>query len=131
MGVSYAGLSSPFVHESEVGIWQAGYRCPDVQLKLSSGEQKWLYTIAAYGKFIVFCIGGHIDLGERYQNLVTVYDILPGDAKVKSKTGSEAFAADWVAKEEERFYVVVRPDMYVGFAGKDGEGAREYLSLLL
>jgi len=129
MGISYECLSSTLIHESQRGIWRAGYRCPDVPLiHYNSGEEKWLYDLVAYGSFLVLSMGerhrNYNGLGaSSRQNLMTVYNILPATSTNDQPPGTEdnegqVFRARWL-QGDDNFVVVVRPDMYVGLVAGD------------
>lgn len=118
MGVSYRGMASPLVHTSQHGIWRAGDRCPDVLLSLSSGEEKWLYTVASYGKHLILSIGGGMKADPKYEHVVTVHNIVASESRVDSEELTSVFRAKWLA-EDDQAVVVVRPDMYIGYVGID------------
>lgn len=138
MGVSYRDLSSPLVHTSQHGIWVAGDRCPDLQLVLPSGEEKWLYSTVTYGKYLILSLGRHLDIDSKYQDIVTTFTIVPATAGSetgisdfekplgeKAMSGS-TFTARWLAPDD-RAVIVVRPDMYIGYVADDRESWRDYL----
>jgi hypothetical protein len=144
MGVSYHDLSSPLVHESAEGIWKAGYRCPDVLIaSYESANPSRLYSKVSYGKFVVLFIGQPRSVPEQYNDLATALVILPPTRKeddtgqpvkgIRDSAGLSAhggvFNADWVA-ENDCLSVVIRPDMYIGYAGVTEQGWLEYLDMI-
>ncbi|KAK7423359.1 hypothetical protein QQX98_001150 [Neonectria punicea] len=137
LGVSYDGLSSPLVKESQHDIWKAGDRCPDIIMTPASGvESIRLYTMATYGKFLVLFIGKHLESAFDYGSVTDSYHILPADEQTEQQgqTGEfqttavgKRFTADWV-KVEDSFVVVVRPDMYIGYVTSDDDSWTQYLA---
>lgn len=131
MGVSYRGIGSPLVHDSQQGIWRAGDRCPDVLLTLPSGKEKWLYSVASYGKHLILSIGGELSADPRYESVATVHNILSTHSGKKEGgendglASSSALTAKWLA-ENERTVVVVRPDMYIGYVGNEPDSWKAY-----
>ncbi|KAH7137200.1 FAD binding domain-containing protein [Dactylonectria estremocensis] len=118
MGVSYDGLASPLIKESEHDIWKAGHRCPDIIVKAaSSAASTRLYAEASYGKFLVLLIGKHPESAFNYSSIADVYHILPSEEQAEpgqevqsQTTEGNRFTADWV-KSDDSFVVVVRPDI--------------------
>ncbi|KPM39945.1 hypothetical protein AK830_g6626 [Neonectria ditissima] len=139
MGVSYDGLSSPLIKESEHGIWKAGHRCPDIVMKPASGsESTRLYSKASYGKFLVLFIGKHPESAFDYGSVADSYHILPADeqleqaqaGEIQATAAGKRFTADWV-KAEDSFVVVVRPDMYIGYVTSGDDSWTQYLADLV
>lgn len=130
MGVAYNEFNSPLVVPSEVGIWRAGYRCPDVEVTpIKGGDSRWLYKEAVYGKHLVLAIGNTqvADLG--FHEHTYRFDIASEPASDRAaEVDNKVFRADWVGKKDS-FVVLVRPDMYVAYAG-DAEGAKAHLGEL-
>ncbi|KAH7133563.1 FAD binding domain-containing protein [Dactylonectria macrodidyma] len=122
MGVSYDGLASPLIKESQHDIWKAGHRCPDIIIKAaSSAASTRLYAEASYGKFLVLLIGKHPESAFDYDSIADVYHILPSEEQAEQAqevqsqaTEGNRFTADWV-KSDDSYAVVVRPDMYIGY----------------
>lgn len=132
MGVAYDECKSPIVTESSVGIWKAGYRCPDVVVTpaAAGGESRWLYQEASYGKFVVLQIGEQQLSGLGFGQDVTIYKIT--DTAVEDgqeEANVKSFLADWITAEDSAI-VVVRPDFYIGHVGRDVEATRQYLGSL-
>lgn len=153
MGVSYQDTGSPLVTASQHGIWKAGYRCPDMVLQShgsSGGEGKRLYSQVSYGKYVILAVGnhaqddgaplGHGDVAVRYDVVAATTSSSTGadsGTEINGQAAAEAnlvsttsFTADWVLPEEEPFTVVIRPDMYIGYVGKDVASCRQYLDEL-
>ncbi|KAF9878656.1 FAD binding domain-containing protein [Colletotrichum karsti] len=138
MGVSYDGTGSPLVQGSTQGIWTPGRRCPDVYLTPSSEQEpKRLYDLLAgkYGKHVVLKIGRQETDGpapaDGLKDVARFFRVTPHNAETRTTSiedSSSLFSAEWVGSDDE-FVVVVRPDMYIGYAGQ-GEGWKEYLSYL-
>ncbi|KAI5861029.1 FAD binding domain-containing protein [Durotheca rogersii] len=143
MGVSYDGLGSELIVESEQGIWKAGKRCPDIRLThIATGEAKRLYSTVTYGKYLILALGRERNLEKRFGDLCTYFTLLPSsstraetsgdDTKQETETEREAgagvFSSEVVAVADD-FVVVVRPDMYIGYIGR-GDGWRDYLEQL-
>lgn len=129
MGVNYSEFATPLVQGVEHGIWRPGYRCPDVVMTATSGETTRLYQNASYGEFIVLTIGKRVRNGSI---LAPVYTILPdgttnGHVQLdQDRDGDKTFTADWVKNDSA--IVIVRPDMYVGYAGTaEDDGWKRYL----
>lgn len=136
MGISYEGLSSPFVQESSHGIWRAGYRCPDFVLTNGSGNKRWLYQIVSYGKFIIITVGADTGAPSRLPNLATKITLLPecadGGGSEKSASALEqnnTYTADWL-KGDKSYVVAVRPDMYVGMVDESLDKVCSWLEKL-
>ncbi|KAI8960216.1 FAD binding domain-containing protein [Daldinia sp. FL1419] len=133
MGVSYDGIGSELIADSERGIWKAGRRCPDIQLCRDGTEEVLrLYSIISYGKYLVLFIGRSgtaQSLGD-----VCTYFVLRDRNSVQDPTNghgnglqgeAHVFSSDVVTAEDD-FTVVVRPDMYIGYVG-NGDGWKQYL----
>ncbi|GKU22323.1 unnamed protein product [Fusarium langsethiae] len=129
MGVNYSEFATPLVQGIEHGIWKPGYRCPDVVLTATFGEITRLYQNVAYGEFIVLAIGKRLLNGFIS---AAVYSILP-DGTTNGRTEldqdrdcDKTFTANWVKNDSA--IVIVRPDMYVGYAGTiEDEAWKSYL----
>ncbi|KAM0496320.1 hypothetical protein ACHAP8_007581 [Fusarium lateritium] len=129
MGVNYSEFATPLVQGTEHGIWRPGYRCPDVVMTATSGETTRLYQNVAYGEFIVLAIGNRLPNGS---TSAPVYTILPGGTTNghvqldQDRDCDKTFFADWANKASA--IVIVRPDMYVGYAGTaEDEAWKNYL----
>ncbi|KJZ69007.1 hypothetical protein HIM_11609 [Hirsutella minnesotensis 3608] len=134
MGVSYETFDSSLVWASEHGIWKAGHRCPDVALQTAYGKNTQFYSETSYGKYHVLLIGSHPSSDVGHGDVAAIYRISP--AKTTSSEGSlsafgaaRQFQANW-AKDGDSFVVVVRPDMYIGYVGKDVDSCKLYLDFL-
>ncbi|KAI1086361.1 FAD binding domain-containing protein [Rostrohypoxylon terebratum] len=135
MGISYDGVGSELIAESERGIWKAGKRCPDIWLApVGSNETIRLYSIISYGKYLVIFLGKQ-DVQMLFGSICTYFILRPSDgAQMETKghdkgsnneTSVSVFSSNAVATEDD-FVVVVRPDMYIGYVG-EGDGWKKYL----
>jgi phenol 2-monooxygenase len=136
MGVSYDGLGSPLVRESEEhGFWKSGRRCPDVSFTAAGQTSPTrLYASVKYGRFLVLHIGGQSRAGTEKdlnldgvglgQALVEHLYISPSSSSLPGGV-QKHFTADF-ATLDDPFVVVVRPDMYLGFVGAQDDW-RDYL----
>lgn len=138
MGVSYDGIESALISESECGIWKAGKRCPDLELFQPASElPQRLYSKVPYGKFLILQIGDIPCRRHLSKDVVTYFTIRsPSDDTPSSATETEADKSEFDGfrsenvKQGESFLAVIRPDMYVGYVG-DEAGADKYLSDIL
>ncbi|KAJ3484330.1 hypothetical protein NLG97_g7080 [Lecanicillium saksenae] len=135
MGVCYEEAAGASIRTSQRGIWTAGRRCPDVELRTVSGsEGTRLYRHVTYGKFIIISVGKQQPRSSAFTTLSLRIDILPLSAKVGNQCDlddvglcethcSKRFKASWV--EEESYAVLVRPDMF-GVATVDRDPAHTW-----
>ncbi|KAI2464393.1 FAD binding domain-containing protein [Annulohypoxylon bovei var. microspora] len=133
MGVSYDGVGSELIAESERGIWKAGKRCPDIWLTpIGSNEATRLYSILSYGKYLIFSLGEQ-DVQTLFGDICTYFILRPSDEAQTGTNGHSngskdqlsVFSSD-VVTVEDNFVIVVRPDMYIGYVG-EGDGWKGYL----
>lgn len=130
MGVAYDECRSPIVSESSIGIWKAGYRCPDMPITpAAGGESRWLYQEASYGKFIVLQVGSQQVEGVGFAEDVTVYKISSTVKDGVEDANVACFVSETITAEDSAI-VVVRPDFYVAHVGRDVEATRAYLGSL-
>lgn len=134
MGVAYP--EGTLVRESEVGEFVAGHRCPDLtvtalsdSLVARTGEERRLYTLFRYGKFVVLFLGDQITSVssaqlEKYQEVADFWNIRADDKR--SDADIPEYQASWVGNQSG--VVVIRPDFYTGYAGGNWQ---EYLDALL
>ncbi|RAH64398.1 monooxygenase [Aspergillus aculeatinus CBS 121060] len=138
MGVSYLP-STPLVKTSSHADFVAGSRCPDLWVtdlpptRLFATEvenpevAKWepsmtrLYEIFQYGKFKVFFLGKDAPTtwehqAVRLQQKAEFWNVHASSQRVTSLVYE--YQAEWVDDAHEEV-VVVRPDLYVGYVGKD------------
>ncbi|KAI1483497.1 FAD binding domain-containing protein [Daldinia eschscholtzii] len=136
MGVSYDGIGSELIQESEQSIWKAGKRCPDIQLVCDGTDNVIrLYSIASYGKYLVLFVGGS-EVVQAFEDICTYIILRPSSSVQTPVIGhnngfqdeARIFSSDAVAINDD-FTVVVRPDMYIGYVGK-GDGWKQYLGQL-
>ncbi|KAE8390916.1 monooxygenase [Aspergillus alliaceus] len=129
MGVSYSP-TTPLVVDSSHGDFVAGDRCPDLWVaklpatpshaQVEEPSQVRLYELFGYGKFKVLVLGNEkpatFQQAVEVQQKVEVWHI--HDQEHRRTTLPYEFRADWV-KSDEGAVVVVRPDLYIGYVGKD------------
>ncbi|KAI0839474.1 FAD binding domain-containing protein [Hypoxylon sp. FL0890] len=135
MGVSYDGVGSELIRESERGIWKAGKRCPDIWLTRAGGEATRLYSMVSYGKYLVLFLGEQ-DIQTFLKNITTYFILRPNNAGQNEANGHsnglkdqvDVFLSD-IVTAEDNFVVVVRPDMYIGYV-REGDGWKGYLEQL-
>lgn len=138
MGVTYSGLNSACVRESEKSVFKAGERCPDLWLQDDAGEDIRLYQKFRYGRYVFLAIGetAHAESTGFDQDLVSIIKVRPlkgmnvgvdnkgRDIDVGSY-GKDAFGCSY-AKMGESFLVLVRPDCYVEYVGETEEVLRYF-----
>lgn len=114
MGVSYDGLGSELITESEKGLWKAGKRCPELFLKRSRVEETIrLYSMLNYGNYLVLSIGGsghHEYKGELSGPSTPLRLLPPGSA---SESSDDSVFTSELVSSDDHFTVIVRPDMYI------------------
>ncbi|GMF68352.1 unnamed protein product [Aspergillus oryzae] len=129
MGVSYSS-NTPLVVDSNYGDFVAGNRCPDLwvtKLPVRSSQtnaeelsRMRLYELFGYGKFKVLFIGNEkpasFEQAIELQQKAEIWHIHDQDHRLTTLTYE--FGAEWV-KSDEGAVVVVRPDLYIGYVGKD------------
>ena len=130
MGITYENLESPVIHDSEYGLWKAGRPCPDFQIKIpgSPDDGKWFYQAVEYGKFRVLVSGEHSGDFGKFNDLVVWHKLVnreKGQQTVLNGESSSTYLTD-IVKADDEFAVVVRPDMYIAYAGTVA-GATAYL----
>ncbi|KAI1409841.1 FAD binding domain-containing protein [Hypoxylon sp. FL1857] len=136
MGVSYDGIGSELITESERGIWKAGRRCPDIWLTQAEKHEAFrLYSEIAYGKYLVLFLGRQ-DIRIVHRNICTYFFLRPKDGGENESNGHSNGSEDQVhvfssevVTAGDNFVVVVRPDMYIGYVG-EGDGWKGYLEQL-
>ncbi|KAG7106357.1 Aromatic hydroxylase fmpF like protein [Verticillium longisporum] len=140
MGVSYDGIGSKLIHDSSVGIWTAGHRCPDLYLMPTlDAEAKRLYSLLSYGRHLILHVGRPESRAGGEANraisdgVARTFRVLPRPEGVEAHAdvspGVEVFWANWV-RPTDNYVVIARPDLYVGFVGDNGQEWRNYLSYL-
>ncbi|KAE8149944.1 monooxygenase [Aspergillus avenaceus] len=124
MGVSYPP-GSRLVRESKHGDFIAGQRCPDLHVRnLSEGKDNTqlerLYSIFKYGRFKIFIIGGKANVSsevtQRFSDVAEFWHVHNIPCAIGS--GLPEYFAEWVQGDEDTV-VVIRPDLYVGYAGAE------------
>ncbi|KAM0324903.1 hypothetical protein ACHAQA_007869 [Verticillium albo-atrum] len=140
MGVSYDGIGSALVHDSSVGTWTAGHRCPDVYVMPALDvEAKRLYSLLSYGKHLILLVGkpaarvGGAPDKAVSRDVARTFRVLPRgvdpETSAEDSPDVEVFWANWV-RPTDSYVVIVRPDMYIGFAGEGDQGWPDHLSYL-
>ncbi|KAI6419672.1 hypothetical protein MCOR14_010786 [Pyricularia oryzae] len=127
MGVMYDGMTSALVVEGEqMGVWKAGRRCPDILLSRPGGQETRLYAEVTYGSYLILGIGG-VDTGSEFVDFSTRFSLFSSAQGCKNSGAPQAnsFVGEDI-KESDKFVVVVRPDMYIGFVGA-GDSWKEYM----
>ncbi|KAF5019126.1 hypothetical protein F66182_8895 [Fusarium sp. NRRL 66182] len=132
MGISYEGLPSAAIRDSQHGLFTAGQPCPDLYLTLDGQlTSSRLYSMVEYGKYLVLAIGDQpcskVNPNEsivwlRIQAPTTV-------AQPTANVGNSVYRANFVGRKDN-YTVVVRPDMYVGCITHD-DGWKAYLETVL
>ncbi|RXG43918.1 hypothetical protein VDGE_09874 [Verticillium dahliae] len=138
MGVSYDGIGSKLIHDSSVGLWTAGHRCPDLYLMPTlDAEAKRLYSLLSYGRHLILHVGrpesraGGVANRAISDGVARAFRVLPrpegAEAHADVSPGVEVF---WWIRPTDNYVVIVRPDLYVGFVEDDSQEWRNYLSYL-
>lgn len=151
MGIAYDWVGSELIQQPSGDkttsqlppCWVAGRRCPDLHLVPVGGQDGGarVYSLAEYGKYIVFLFGeANLETDTTTwpaaASNATFYKVLPNapDTGVVLKKGvytvsEPAAVADGSGSSSglDSFAVVVRPDMYIGYAGV-GDGWKSYLA---
>lgn len=114
MGVSYDGLGSELITESERGLWKAGKRCPELFLKRSGTEEAIrLYSMLNYGNYLILSVGGsgnHEYKGQLSGPSTQLRLLPPGSA---SESSDDSVFISELVSSDDNFTVIVRPDMYI------------------
>lgn len=131
MGISYEGLHSPAVQNSQHGLFTAGQPCPDLYLIDNQDITRRLYSLVDYGKYLVLAIGTHDALKIKHEDSIAYFNVqaeslshgppADGDEKV--------YRAGFVGIKDN-YVVIIRPDMYVGCVSLD-DSWKEYLDNVL
>ncbi|KAF7594817.1 hypothetical protein BBP40_008147 [Aspergillus hancockii] len=129
MGVSYAS-TTPLVVDSSYGDFVAGHRCPDIWLtrlpatsshvQVDEPSRTRLYEVSEYGKFLVLFLGtkkpASFVQAIELQQKVEIWHLHNQEQRLTTLT--HEYRAEWV-EDDDGAIVVVRPDMYIGYVGKD------------
>lgn len=131
MGVAYSGLNSPLIVESKRGIFEAGYRCPDLWLQeQETGATCRLYERPLYGRYILLVTENAAAFEFKSGNsaFLTIIRLVPIKAPGAGKNRIEkASHEEWDedgpfgcpnVKDGVDFAVLVRPDYYIERAGE-------------
>ncbi|EOD52644.1 putative fad binding domain containing protein [Neofusicoccum parvum UCRNP2] len=131
MGVTYED-NTAVVQGSPAGIFVPGHRAPDVYLHADASdvEGKRLYAVRSYGKFLVLSLRGAAWSAPSapWAEWVETWDVSGKSAA--SAEATQAFAKlsnvgvtnDKPVDTGDADFVVIRPDMYTGYAGSDVRG---------
>ncbi len=135
MGIKYG--AGPLVQTGSLGEFVAGHRCSDFELRavhVSGGRPKaskdTFDKYLAYGKFVVLLFtGSEYTVPTIVEGITEVWHIADGS---HGKMVDELPARHCLGKSSfvhETGVVVVRPDLFVGWAGR-AEGVSEYFEKL-
>ncbi|KAJ3525003.1 hypothetical protein NM208_g11828 [Fusarium decemcellulare] len=132
MGISYEGLQSPAIRDSQHGLFTAGQPCPDLYLTLDGQPTaNRLYSMVEYGKYLVLAIGDppmpKVKLSESIVWLSIQAETTEGPPT--ANVGNKSYRANFVGRNDS-YTVVIRPDMYVGCVASDGSW-KAYLEIVL
>lgn len=120
MGINYLP-NALTVMEGEVGGFVAGTRFPDITFTQSTGPSVRLYEMAKYGTFIVF--KGRLNRFEVpvwLKDRAEIWNVVENDDGCTITTPAGAtFGTDMDFRDDS--VIIMRPDFYVGYAGKDGQ----------
>lgn len=129
MGVSYQGLKSDLVRESGSGIWAAGSRCPELDLRKPQDTlTQRLYSIVRYGQWVSLAVDKPCE-GEVIGRHVAKVRLLMRQEISDGYDGPNDSAIDYICHVdglEADQVVIVRPDMYIGYVG-NSSGAVDYV----
>ncbi|KAK0661774.1 Aromatic hydroxylase fmpF [Lasiodiplodia hormozganensis] len=130
MGVTYESNTS-VIQGEPAGIFIPGHRTPDIFLHASENDEgQRLYAARSYGKFLVLSLRGASwnPPSAPWAHWVETWDV-SGSAEPKpevaqkfSKMTNVGVTNDKPVEIGEADFVVVRPDMYTGYAGNDVRG---------
>ncbi|KAK8169736.1 putative monooxygenase [Phyllosticta citrichinensis] len=132
MGVNYAA-DTPILQGAPAGIFVPGQRTPDIYFhEQSNSPGKRLYTIPSYGKFIVLSLGDAAPwtppADAKWASFVDSWKVSPAVSSGEQIGTGKSFArlsedgGEKAVDAGTAGYVVVRPDMYNGYAGEDPTG---------
>lgn len=118
MGITYAA-NSPAVIEGTVGDFVAGARCPDIEFLKAGVVKLRLYELLKYGDFVLIkspCV--KFERPSWLEGKLHIWDAEKHEDGwlLKTESGAKLFTNSAFA---EHSAVVIRPDLYVGFAGAD------------
>lgn len=138
MGVGYQN-DTPAVQGEPSGIFVPGHRTPDVYLHAAGaadGEAQRLYAVRSYGKFLVLSLRGaawNPPSTAPWAEWVETWDVsgkpdaVPGAVQKFARLSNVGVTRDKPVDVGSADFVVVRPDMYTGYAGGDVSGYFERL----
>jgi phenol 2-monooxygenase (NADPH) len=119
----------------EAGPFMPGFRCPDLQLARNHGDSSRLYQVFDYRSFSVLQVNRRqIDIPEVATPFCRIWALVLNGARdeknkirheVDTGTTSKMLYLNSVELPDWVNAMVIRPDMYVGYVGKE---AGEYLA---
>ncbi|KAK7524482.1 putative monooxygenase [Phyllosticta citriasiana] len=132
MGVNYEA-DTPVLQGAPAGIFVPGRRMPDVYFhEQSNSAGKRFYTIPSYGTFIVLSLGEVASwtppADAAWARFVDSWRVSPAFSSEGQLGTGKSFArlsedgGETAVDAGTAGYVVVRPDMYTGYAGEDPTG---------
>ncbi|EKG16671.1 Monooxygenase FAD-binding protein [Macrophomina phaseolina MS6] len=130
MGVTYENNTS-VIQGSPAGIFVPGHRTPDVYLHTNeSDEGQRLYATRSYGKFLVISLRGATwdPPSAPWAEWVETWDVSgksgPNPEAVRhfASMSNVGVTNDKPVGTGDADFVVIRPDMYTGYAGGDVRG---------
>lgn len=139
--MSYAGLGSKMVVESERGMWKAGCRVPNVWLECERMGWKErggrrMYQVLEYGRYCIILVGserGEVRVRVDAAEFLKVVRLEPLDARSVGIGAEVKQSIDADGKGETEMYgcadvedgkafaVLVRPDCYIEHVGMADE----------
>lgn len=99
----------------------------------SGGEPRRLYSEVTYGKYTVLALGALHAEDSIFTGATSRYSILHSSSETSissAKPKEKVYKADWVDSNESTF-VVVRPDMYIGYVGDNMDACNRHLRNVL
>ncbi|EJD47422.1 putative monooxygenase [Auricularia subglabra TFB-10046 SS5] len=132
MGVTYPEGATALVAGAVHGIFVPGHRMPDVFLHESPEDVdgRRLYSVlqGKYGKFVVLAFGDNASIdsheGTKWTAFVETWDVSgnPGSGSPKNFSRISNVPDRSPIDAGSAAFVVIRPDMYVGYVGEDVGG---------
>jgi hypothetical protein len=122
MGITYP-TTTPFVIPGFLADFTAGFRCPDFSMTRSDGESIFFYQLFEYGKYLVLLgPSAVLELLVTFREHVLTWNVYPLDDGVD---GFSVVMVDGTVLTTtfdlggENLAIIIRPDLYVGYAGQD------------
>jgi hypothetical protein len=122
MGIIYTP-ETPFVVSGQVGEFIAGFRCPDFEVCQADGRSTFFYNLFEYGKFVILIPSSlKFELDPRASPYVVIWktsrDSLGEGFKIVTER-EVVITTRFDLGQRGEVTIVVRPDLYVGYAGVD------------